>query len=61
MPDCLPCAFSVLSGAVSQSEGLLGFCLGALDTERYVDFKSWHLHMDTCILESGEFHIYGPD
>ena len=21
----------------------------ALDAERYVDFKSWHLHMDTCI------------
>src|SRR5262249_49788177 len=33
MPDFLPCAFSVLSGGVSQSEGLLGFCLGALDTE----------------------------
>src|SRR5262245_27708001 len=30
MPDCLPCAFSVLSGEVSQSEGLLGFCLDAL-------------------------------
>src|SRR5262245_55341545 len=35
MPDCLPCAFSVLSGEVSQSEGRLGFCLGALDTERW--------------------------